>query len=107
MELLDRSIAKLREGGSKFDEASKTNLDAPLKEYLSLKSQEFNKHAEHLEVEKDMPRAITETSVQDIDALRAKFNETKEHIEKLQKEWSDFAERANKIQEQNKDKFKS
>lgn len=104
---LDKSIAKLREAASKFNEGSKTDLDAPLKEYLSLKSQEFSKHAEHLDVLKGIPNAVTDASIEDRAALDAKFIEIKDRVEKLEKEWTDLAARANKIQEANKDKFKS
>jgi len=107
LERLDKSIAKLREAASKFDEGSKTDLDAPLKEYLSLKSQEFSKHAEHLDLLKAIPNSVMDTSIEDRAALDAKFTEIKDRVEKLEKEWTDLASRANKIQEANKDKFKS
>lgn len=107
LDLLDKGIAKLREGASKFEEASRTNIDPQLKEYLSLKAQEFNKHAEHLEVEKDIPKAVMDTSVEDKDALRAKIVATQERLTQLEKEWTDLGERANKIYEANKDKIKS
>ena len=107
LENLDKGIAKLREAASKFDEGSKTNLDAPLKEYLSLKSQEFSKHAEHLEVAKGLPNAIMDASIEDGETLKAKIAPIIEHVEKLEKEWTDLAARANKIQQENKDKFKS
>ena len=104
---LDKGIAKLREAASKFDEGSKTNLDAPLKEYLSLKSQEFSKHAEHLEAVKGLPNAVLDPSIEDGDALRAKFAQIKERIDTLEKEWTDLSTKADKIQQENKDKFKS
>src|SRR5437763_1657172 len=104
IDILDKGIAKLREASSKFDEGSKLNLDAPLKEYLTLKSQEFSKHAEHLEALKDYPKAIMDTSV-DRDALIEKVTDVKARVEKLQKEWTDLAQRANKIEQENKDKF--
>jgi peptidoglycan hydrolase CwlO-like protein len=104
---LDKSIAKLREASSKFDEGSKTNLDAPLKEYLSLKSQEFSKHAEHLDVLKGIPNSVMDTSIEDRATLDAKFAQIKERVDGLEKEWTDLSNRADKIQEQNKDKFKS
>jgi len=107
IDLLDKGIVKLREGASKFDEGSKTNIDAKLKEYLSLKSQEFAKHAEHLEVEKEIPKAVMDTSITDTDELKAKFTSVQERLEKLQQEWTDLASRAEKIQQENKDKFKS
>jgi peptidoglycan hydrolase CwlO-like protein len=104
---LDKSIAKLREAASKFNEGSQTNLDAPLKEYLSLKSQEFSKHAEHLEALKGIPNSVTDASIEDRAALDAKFAQIKERVDGLEKEWTDLSNRADKIQEQNKDKFKS
>jgi len=107
IENLDKGIAKLREAAAKFDEGSKTNLDAPLKEYLSLKSQEFSKHAEHLDALKGIPNAVMDTSVEDADTLRAKVEQIKERVDKLEQEWTDLATKANKIQEDNKDKFKS
>jgi peptidoglycan hydrolase CwlO-like protein len=106
-ERLDKSIAKLREAATKFDEGSKTNLDAPLKEYLSLKSQEFSKHAEHLDVLKGIPNAVLDPSIEDRAALDTKFSQIKERVDKLEQEWTDLSNRADKIQEANKDKFKS
>jgi uncharacterized coiled-coil DUF342 family protein len=107
MDLLDKSIARLREATQKFDDGSKTNIDAKLKEYLSLKSQEFSKHAEHLEVAKEIPKAVMDPAVTDTDTLKTRFTQATERVEKLQKEWEDLAARAGKIQEENKDKFKS
>ncbi|HEX8889142.1 MAG TPA: hypothetical protein VF779_08190 [Pyrinomonadaceae bacterium] len=107
IENLDKGIAKLREAAAKFDEGSKTDIDAKLKEYLSLKSQEFGKHAEHLEAVKGLPTAVMDTSINDGEALRAKFAEIKEHVDKLEQEWTDLAAKADKIQQENKDKFKS
>src|SRR3982751_3264405 len=99
IENLDKGIAKLREAATKFDEGSKTNLDAPLKEYLALKSQEFSKHAEHLEAVKGLPNAVLDTSIEDGDALRAKFAQIKERIDTLEKEWTDLSTKADKIQQ--------
>lgn len=107
IDLLDKAIAKLREGAAKFDEGSKTNIDAKLKEYLSLKSQEFSKHAEHLEIEKEIPTAVMDTSITDTDGLRAKFTSVQERLEKLQQEWVNLATKAEKIKQENKDKFES
>lgn len=105
LELLDKSIAKLREGAAKFDEGSKTNIDAKLKEYLTLKSQEFTKHAEHLEIEKEIPKSVMDTSITDADTLKEKFSSLQERLQKLEQEWTGLAERARKIEEENKDKF--
>ncbi|HYJ45648.1 MAG TPA: hypothetical protein VEV81_03470 [Pyrinomonadaceae bacterium] len=104
---LDKGIAKLREAASKYDEGSKTNLDAPLKEYLSLKSQEYGKHADHLEAAKGLANLVIDPAIEDGDALKAKGTQILERIEKLKQEWTDLAARADKIQQENKDKFKS
>ncbi|MDQ3821290.1 MAG: hypothetical protein M3362_26920 [Acidobacteriota bacterium] len=107
LDLLDKGSAKLREGAAKFEEGSKTDIDAQLKEYLSLKAQEFNKRADRLEVEKEIPKAVMDNSVEDKEALRAKFIAKQERVTQLKKEWSELEERANKIYEANKDKIKS
>lgn len=104
---LDQSIAKLREASAKFGEASTARIDQALKDYLSLKSQEFGKHAEHMEALKEIPNAILDTSITDHSALDAKFAQIKERIEQLHKDWTDLGARAEKIKEENKDKFKS
>jgi hypothetical protein len=105
--ILDQGIAKLRDAEKKFDEASKLNVEAAYKEYLTVKSQEYGKHADHLEVLKDIPKAFTDPSVTDGEALRARFVTIKERVDKLEKEWTDLATRADKIYQENKDKFKS
>lgn len=105
--LLDKAAAKLHEAEKKFADASNLDVEAAYKEYLSVKSQEYGKHAEHLEVLKDIPKAFTDPSVQDGDALRARFLKINERVEKLEKEWTDLAARADKIYQANKDKFKS
>ncbi|HYG79518.1 MAG TPA: hypothetical protein VD861_03980 [Pyrinomonadaceae bacterium] len=105
--LLDKGTAKLREAQKKFDEASKLNVEAAYKEYLTVKSQEYGKHAEHLEVLKDIPDAFMDPAVTDGDALRERIVTIKERVDKLQKEWNDLASRADKIYQENRDKFKN
>ena len=107
IDLLDKAAGKLREAEKKFADASKLDVEAAYKEYLSVKSQEYAKHAEHLEVLKDIPKAFTDPSVTDGVALRGKFVTIKERVEKLEKEWNDLASRAEKIYQANRDKFKS
>jgi hypothetical protein len=48
-----------------------------------------------------------DTAIADRPALEAKFAQIKERVEKLEKEWTDLSARARKIQDDNKDKFKS
>jgi len=105
IELLDKAAAKLRFAALNYETASKAKIDDKLKEYLSLKSQEFNKHVEHLEAAKDIPKAIIDTTINDLASLNARRAEINDRIEKLKTEWEDLAVRAKKIQEENKDKF--
>lgn len=105
IELLEKAAAKLREAATNYEAASKAKIDDQLKQYLSLKSQEFNKHVEHLEAAKDIPKAIIDTSINNVSALNERRAEINGRIEKLKTEWEDLAVRAKKIQEENKDKF--
>lgn len=106
IELTDKAVAKLREAASKYDEASKANIGAELKEYMSLRSQEWNKHAEHLEVMKEYPQAFLDPAV-DREALEKKIADVNGRIAKLQAEWTDLRARAAAIREKNKDKFEN
>jgi chromosome segregation ATPase len=104
---LDKSIAKLREAASKYDEGSKLNLEATLKEYLSLRSQAYSKGAERQEAMKAFPKAVMDTSIEDADALKEKLAQITEQVNKADKEAKDLEARAQKIEQENKDKFKS
>jgi chromosome segregation ATPase len=105
IELLNKAAAKLREAASNYEAASQAKIDEKLKEYLSLKSQEFNKHVEHLEAATEIPKALMDDSIKDAAALDARRAEINDRIERLKKEWEDLSARAKKIQEENKDKF--
>ena len=105
IELLDKAARKLREAATNYDTASQAKIDDKLKEYLSLKSQEFNKHVEHLEAAREIPKSIMDTSITDFSLLNERRYEINQSIEKLKKEWEDLAARAKKIREENKEKF--
>jgi uncharacterized coiled-coil DUF342 family protein len=104
--IIDKGSAKFRDASKKFDDASKLKLDDKFKEYLSLKSQEFNKHAEHIDSIKGIPQAVLDENVKDLRALNAKLTSVNEKIEKVGKEWKDLEAKANKVREDNKEKFK-
>jgi DNA repair exonuclease SbcCD ATPase subunit len=105
IELLDKAAGKLREAASNYEAASQAKIDAKLKEYLSLKAQEFNKHVEHLEAARDIPKSMMDNTVTDFSLLNERRYEINERIERLKKEWEDLAERAKKIREENQEKF--
>jgi uncharacterized protein YxeA len=105
IELLNKAAEKLREAAGNYETASQAKIDEKLKEYLSLKSQEFNKHVEHLEAVREIPKSILDESVTDFSELNERRYEIDNRIDKLKKEWEDLAARANKIREENKEKF--
>lgn len=104
IDTLTKAAAKYREAGTKFDEASKLKINDKFKEYLSLKSQEFNKRAELMEVAKKNSQAMLDST--DPEALMTKVQENKSQVEKLDKEAKDLEAKAEKIRTDNKDLIK-
>jgi hypothetical protein len=98
-----KGAAKYREAAKKFDEASKLKIDDKFKEYLSLKSQEFNKRAELLDAGKADLQALLDSD--DIQSLRSKISENRPRAQALDKESKDLEAKAAKIREDNKDKI--
>ncbi len=105
IELLDKAAQKLREAALNYETASQAKIDDKLREYLSLKSQEFNKHVEHLEAAREIPKSVMDNTVTDFSLLNERRYDINNNIEKLKKEWEDLATRAKKIREENKEKF--
>jgi uncharacterized coiled-coil DUF342 family protein len=99
----DKAAAKAREAAKKFDEASKLKVDDKFKEYLSLKSKEFGKKADQIDAAKGLPKAMIDSP--DEAAMTSKVAEINARIETLDKEWKDLSAQADKIRDQNKDKF--
>lgn len=98
-----QSADKFREAARKFDEASKFKINDKFKEYLVLKSQEFNKNAEQMEAARAMPQAVQDS--EDGEALARRIKENKERYDKLSKEAKDLSDKAEKVRAENKDKF--
>lgn len=98
--VFDKSAAKYREGATKFDEASKLKLQEQLKEYLTLKSREFSKHAEQA----DLAKSIMQGG--DAVTILQKINENRDRINQIEKEATELAEKSTKIQQENKAIFK-
>ncbi|HST20223.1 MAG TPA: hypothetical protein VLR90_03860 [Blastocatellia bacterium] len=96
----DKSAAKYREGATKFDQASKLKLQDQLKEYLTLKSREFSKHAEQA----DVVKSIMEGG--DAETILKKIGENRDRINQIEKEAIELAEKSTKIQQENKSIFK-
>ena len=94
----EKSATKFREAAAKFDEASKLKIHEKLKEYLTLKSQSFTKLAELADAMKGNSKTVIDTG-----ALPKNLDENGERINKLLKEANELNEKANKIQQDNKD----
>jgi hypothetical protein len=105
-DLLDKSSAGFREAAEKFEEAAKLKVDDKFKEYLSVKAQAYRKHAEKNEAAKDSLKAVSDESVEDTSDLAKRINDAGERVTKLLKEAKDLEEKGDKIQQENKDKFK-
>lgn len=99
----EQAAAKFREAAQKFDDASKLKVDDKFKEYLQLKSKEFSKNAEQADASKDSLKAVLES--EDKDALRTGFETASARIEQLDKEAKALNAQAEKIRQDNKDKF--
>jgi hypothetical protein len=100
----DRAAEKCKEAASKYDEASRLNVSEKFKEYLILKTKEFNKRAELMETGKGTPQALIESTNWSSFANRANSNQAK--IDQLLKEAQDLGAQAEKIQKDNPDVFK-
>jgi hypothetical protein len=98
-----QSAEKFRGAAGKFEEAARLKINDKFKEYLALKSQEFNKHAERVEAARMMPQAVLDSD--DAETLSQKFKENKTRYEKLEKEARELADRAEKVRAENKDIF--
>jgi hypothetical protein len=100
---LSKSAEKYRDASKKFDEASKLKINDKFKEYLALKSQEFSKRAEQMDIGKGNAQALLDSN--DADSLSAKVKENKPKYDKLDQESKDLESKASKIQAENKDKI--
>jgi hypothetical protein len=100
----DRASEKCKEAASKYDEASRLQVNDKFKQYLIVKTKEFNKRAELMETAKGTPQALIESTNWSSFANRANSNQSK--IDQLLKEANDLAAQADKIQKDNPDVFK-
>jgi hypothetical protein len=100
---LSKAGDKYREASKKFNEASGFKLNDKFKEYLTLKSQEFSKRAEQMDLGKSNAQAVLDSK--DASSLSATIRENKTKYEKLDEESKDLNTKAAKIQAENKDKI--
>jgi len=100
----DQATAKCKEAGSKFDEASRLNVADKFKQYLILKTKEFTKRVELIQVARDTPQALIESTNRSSFQNRVASNKSK--FDQLLKEVEDLSALADKMYRDNPDLFK-
>lgn len=93
----------LKDVSKKFDDASRMNVSDKYKEYAKLKSDEFVKRAEGINIHKGNAQAFVEIS--EPKQMFAKFDENNKKSADLMKEADAMGEKAKKMEEENKDIF--
>lgn len=100
-----KAAEKADAAAKKFSEAAKLNLPDKYKEYLNLKSQEFTKRAEGINVRKGNAQAFVDYD--DPSVMVKRFNENNAKSQKLMDEADEISKKADKVHDDNKDIFKS
>lgn len=96
--------ASLREISKSYDDVSRMNVKDKYKEYTKIKSEEFAKRADAVDVQKGNAQAFAD--IDDPKTMFAKFDENNEKSKKLTKEADELAEKAKKIESENADIFR-
>ena len=94
----------MKDVSKQYDDISRMNLNDKYKDYAKLKSEEFAKRAEAVNIRKGNAQAFME--IDDYKTMTTKFDENNSKAERLIKDAEDMGGRAKKIEEENKDIFK-
>ncbi|MFT3745505.1 MAG: hypothetical protein QM785_14585 [Pyrinomonadaceae bacterium] len=100
----ERIAGSLKDIAKQYDEISRLNVEEKYKEYAKLKSDEFAKRSEAVDVRKGNAQAFAE--IDDPRILLAKFDENNNKSDRLFKDAEEIATKAKKIEEDNKEIFK-
>jgi malonyl CoA-acyl carrier protein transacylase len=100
----DKAAEKCKEAAQKYDEASRLKISEKFKQYLMLKVKEYNKRAELVEVAKDTPQALIESTNRSSFVIRV--NSNNEKVANLSKEADELASQSDKLQKENPGDFK-
>ena len=100
----DKAAEKCKEAAQKYDEASRLKISEKFKQYLILKVKEYNKRAELVEVAKDTPQALIESTNRSSFVIRV--NSNNEKVDKLSKEADELASQSDKLQKESPGDFK-
>ncbi len=94
----------LKDVSRQYDNISRMDLDAKYKDYAKLKSDEFAKRADAVNIRKGNAQAFME--IDDPKTMTAKFDENNSKSDRLFKDAEDMGVKAKKIEEENKDLFR-
>ena len=100
----DKAAEKCKEAAQKYDEASRLKISEKFKEYLILKVKEYNKRAELVEVAKDTPQALIESTNRSSFVIRV--NSNNEKVAQLNKEADEMQNQSDKLQKESPGDFK-
>ena len=100
----ERSSDILKDISKQYDDISRMNLNEKYKDYAKLKSDEFAKRAEAVNIRKGNAQAFAE--IDDPKTMTAKFDENNTKSDKLFKDAEDIATKAKKIEDENKEIFR-
>lgn len=101
----EKTSEMLKDIARQYDDVSRLNLDEKYKEYAKLKSNEYNKRAEAVNIRKGNAQAFSE--IDDPKIMMTKFDENNKKSDKLFTEAEEIGAKAKKIEEENKEIFKA
>ena len=93
----------LKQIAKQYDDISQMNVSEKYKSYAKLKSDEFVKRAEVMNIRKGNAQAFME--IDDYKTMTAKFNENNSKADRIFKDAEEMGEKAKKIEEENEKLF--
>lgn len=100
----EKIVGMLKDVSKSYDEVSRMNVDQKYKDYAKLKSDEFAKRSEAINIRKGNAQAFME--IDDPKTMLAKFDENNTKSDRLFKDAEDIDAQAKKIEAENKEVFK-
>jgi hypothetical protein len=94
----------LKDVAKQYDDVSRMNVNEKYKEYAKLKSDEYVKRAEAVDIRKGNAQAFME--IDDYRTMVAKFDENNKKSDKLFTDAGEIEAKSKKIEDENKDIFK-
>jgi hypothetical protein len=94
----------LKDISKQYDEVSRMNLTEKYKDYAKLKSDEYAKRSEAINVRKGNALAFME--IDDYKTMTTKFDDNNAKSDRLFKDAEDIGAKAKKLEEENKDMFR-